>query len=348
MITKEDSDDIRSMIFASAEEKEIVDWLLKGEVPVNNWPSIAVYLEQQQEITIVTPLCLSHLNKVFEQATQLLEQEVYLRILLIIGKQLGKLWTFFRNNSITETYTFKDCCYLIKGKDLKENDPEVVSVLWSLSMDLFQMFNEQLSRFSTESFIVKGIQQEVLMIVNMLHEQERTIFTNEFIGQSKRLSFRKIKFGDEPLLENNLTRNVGKFLSIDEFFHPLLTQEYIKQSVMEMEVGTCLVLIAENEKSEFIGCCTLNDINYDTTEIGLWIKESEQRKGFGMEILEFLIGLIKNNITTNRILYTIEEENSASIALCQHFNFKKTDTFILEPNPLKNKYREMIQFSLEV
>ena len=339
---------VKTFSFLSEEELEIVNWLLSDKVAQNHWPSIAVYLEQQQEITIISPLCLTHLKNVFEEAKTELDQEVYLRILLIIGKQLGRLWTVFRIKKQPIIHSIDNFINSLNQKQ-EINNEEDFFYLWSYTMELYQLFLNLLYDFSADSLIVKGINQEVKTIVDMLQQQDRIVFAKETIWLSHSLKFRMIQKGDESLLETNLTSNVGKYLSIDGFSHPLLTQEYIKQSVLEMTYGTCLVLMAFDLKTnDFIGSCTLNDINKETSEIGLWIKESEQHKGFGTEIMDKLLQIVKENKLSKNILYTVEDDNKASIALCNKFSFVETDQFILEPNPLKNKYREMIQFTYKI
>jgi len=337
---------IKTYPFLSEEELEISNWLLSDKIAQANWPTIAVYLEQQQEMNIISTLCLSHLNKVFAKATIELDQEVYLRILLIIGKQLGKLWTVFRTWEVNDGFSLKEYLKLIAQQQEVSKRKDYIFCLWNYTVEFYQLFSPKLQQFSSESLIIRGLSQEVKTIINMLIPQKRVVFQNETIWLSDQLTFRMIKKGDESLLEKNLTANVGKYLSIDSFFHPLFTQEYIKQSILEMEYGTCLVLMIFHTKTdEFIGSCTLNDINKETIEIGLWIKENQQNKGFGTEIMKLLLQIIEENKLSTSVLYTAEKENEASILLCNKFSFQQTDQFILEPNPLKNKYREMIQFS---
>lgn len=347
MITKEDIIRIITVVLLSEQERKITEELLSTTMSANNWSSIAVYLEEEG-IGIVAPLCLLRLNSAVLHSKEGLEQEVYLRVLLIIGKKLGTLWTKYRNekldiNNSIEVFIERTS----QNKGIIEENGKLF--LWSCTMEVYQLFQLKLNNLSSDNLIVNGLCQEVLTIVHMLQPQERHIFSLTTNWYTDRLQFRTIQKGDESLLENNLTSNVGKFLSIEGFFHPLLTQEYIHQSILEMKNGTCLVLmIFDFEHNEFIGSCTLNDINKNTAEIGLWIKESKQNKGYGTEILDKLLEIIKVNKLTKQVLYTVEEENIASIALCQKNDFIQANNFILEPNFLKNKYRRMIQFLYEI
>ena len=112
-----------------------------------------------------------------------------------------------------------------------------------------------------------------------------------------------------------------------------------------MKQGTCLVLLVfERELQAFVGCLTLNDIHQYSVEIGLWVSEDQQGKGYGVALLQQAIAIIEESIPTQQIIYTVEKENQRSIALCEKYEFQLEKELILEPTPLKNKYRAMLRF----
>ncbi|MDM1046529.1 GNAT family N-acetyltransferase [Myroides sp. 1354] len=318
--------------------------LLQGET---NWSDVLVQLELEDELTMVHPCILSTVLSDVTQEVSLIEREVQLRILAVMLQKMGKHWNAYRDIIAPNAKEWEK--QLIENTTGEIDPKEIQKQVWFCLLKYFEIAQESLKKITTYNLIQEGIKQEICMIVAMLVPQVRKLFPQDVQWSSDRLYFRKIQEEDKVLLQEYFTPAVGKYLSIDALNHPVLVQAYIQQSQIEMLAGTCLVLMAfERDTIDFVGALTLNDMNQETVEIGLWVREEQQGKGFGEELLNQAIAIICTEISTKQIIYTVEKENHKSIALCQKKGFQFESELILEPTPLKNKYREMLRFVKQV
>ncbi|MBB1151070.1 GNAT family N-acetyltransferase [Myroides sp. NP-2] len=326
----------------TAEERERGDLFLaitRGEC---NWSNLLLSVETASQIAVLDSYILPLLLEDYHQTTTVLEREVQLRLLRAYVQLMGKDWNLYRKETSLKAYPWPES----ETKTQIGDKEEVAKYAWVQLLHILLIDREKIEEAQTFNLIQEGIKQEVLLILNMLEPQERTVFPETQQWEHQDLCFRKITTADAPLLQRHFTPAVGQYLSIDSFAHPLLVAEYIRQSQLEMKEGSCLVLLVfEKQGNAFIGCVTINDINLHTAEIGLWVTEKQQGKGYGTHLLQQVLSIIAASIPTKKILYTVEKENQRSINLCEKFGFQYTRAFILEPTPLKNKYREMIQYT---
>lgn len=340
-------ENLAKLPFLAEADRELITLLqalLQGET---NWSDVLLQVEEAEELSVVHPCILSIVLGNITQEVALIEREVQLRLLGVLLQKMGKHWNNYRSVAIPNTAAWIE--QLIENPTEERPTEEQTKQVWFHLLQLLLDAQKDLNQMATYNLIQTGIKQEVCMIVAMLAPQERKIFAANEEWETSRLMFRKIQEEDKTLLQNHFTPAVGKYLSIDALNHPVLVQAYIQQSQAEMQQGTCLVLMAfERETEVFIGCLTLNDINQETAEIGLWVREDQQGKGYGKELLNQAIAIIEESILTNEIIYTVEKENHKSIALCENMGFQFDKELILEPTPLKNKYREMLRYGKTV
>lgn len=340
-------ENLAKLSFLEEADRELITLLqalLQGET---NWSDVLLQVEEAEHLSVVHPCILSIVLGNITQEATLIEREVQLRLLAVLLQKMGKHWNNYRSVAMPNTAAWVE--QLIENPTEEIPEEEQTKRVWFHLLQFFLDAQQELNQMTTYNLIQTGIKQEVCMIVAMLAPQERKIFAGNEAWESTRLMFRKIQEEDKTLLQNHFTPAVGKYLSIDALNHPILVQAYIQQSQAEMQQGTCLVLMAfERETEVFIGCLTLNDINQETAEIGLWASEDQQGKGYGKELLNQAIAIIEESIPTKEIIYTVEKENHKSIALCENMGFQFDKDLILEPTPLKNKYREMLRYSKTV
>lgn len=340
-------ENLAKLSFLEESDRELIsllEVLFRGET---NWSEVLLQVEEAPDLSVVYPCILSSIVENSTQEATLIEREVQLRLLAVILQKMGKYWNNYRSVSIPNTAAWLEG--LIENPKQEIAKEEQTKQVWFHLLQLLLTAQDNLNQMTTYNLIQAGIKQEITMIVAMLAPQERKVFAAHEQWESTRLMFRKIQEDDKALLQDHFTPAVGKYLSIDALNHPVLVQAYIQQSQVEMQQGTCLVLMAfERETNVFVGCLTLNDINLVTAEIGLWVSEAQQGKGYGKELLNQAIAIIETSIPTNEIIYTVEKENHISIALCENMGFQLERELILEPTPLKNKYREMLRYGKTV
>lgn len=325
---------------ASARETgELFLAITRGE---STWSTLLLSVETATQLSVIDPSILQLLLDDFSQTTTVIEREVQLRLLRAFLHLMGKHWNSYRMETSLGGHPWSDDWTVIQTW----KQEQAAQYTWFQLLSMLIDARDNISQAQAFNPIQEGIKQEVLMILDMLEPQERTVFPTTQQWENQSLCFRKITTEDAPLLQRHFTPAVGQYLSIDSFAHPLLAAEYIRQSQLEMQQGSCLVLLAfEKPEKAFVGCVTINDINQRTVEIGLWISEEQQGKGYGASLLEQVLAIIIERIPTAEIIYTVEKENQRSINLCEKYGFQYAREFILEPTPLKNKYRAMIQYT---
>ncbi|MHC5202233.1 GNAT family N-acetyltransferase [Myroides sp. LJL119] len=324
--------------------------------------TLANTIEQKNRVLIITPMVLIYLFKFFQKQEDL--QSLYLRVFLKICKAIGFQWETFLDgrNQIDrpfgtwvwqedsayrwpefESSTIDQMLWATTSDSLLFDHP------WYFTRQVLLSYQDLLENHSTMDLISRGILYEISTILNMIKDQQRVVFPVKKTWESENLELVPICLDYLLSYQQGLTSNVAEFLSFDPIDNQAILKEYIRRSQIEYNRGACMVFVVLNKNTkEFLGSCGIHDINQLNVEIGLWLKESAQDKGYGSEILKTLIQLIKNNIKTKYIIYNAEQKNIASIRLCEKFGFIKKYDFVIEPNVLKNKMRHMTYFWLEL
>ncbi|MBB1138011.1 GNAT family N-acetyltransferase [Myroides sp. WP-1] len=337
-------DTLLELPFLQEEERELGELLLavgRGEA---TWANVLVQIETMEVLSVVYIHLIKALGTYFNDDVTTLDREVQLRLWVVLLHKMGKCWSTYREVEGDEKTE--------KNETSVNNDFEKKKVeknTWFILLGSVIAASEEIDNLQTFNLIQEGMKLEIQMIIGMLTPQKRTVFAPEHQWETNALVFRKINQGDHALLQQYFTPSIGQYLSIDSFSHPVLVKAYIEQSQEEMKQGTCLVLLAfERDSNRFVGCLTINDIHLFSVEIGVWVSEEQQGKGWGSALLEQAITLIETSIPTQQIIYTVEKENDKSITLCKKKGFEFDRELILEPTPLKNKYRSMLRFTKKV
>lgn len=337
----EQIENLLTLPFLDASARETGELFLAITRGESNWSNLLLSVETATQVSILDPYILQLLLDDFFQTSTVIEREVQLRLLRAFLHLMGKHWNDYRTETSLLAHPWSDDWKVIQTWQKEQ----AVKHSWFQLLRILVAARGEIKQAQAFNQIQEGMKQEVLMILDMLEPQKRMIFPVAHQWENQTLFFRKITAEDAPLLQRHFTPEVGKYLSIDSFAHPLLVAEYIRQSQLEMQQGSCLVLLAfEKLEKEFVGCVTLNDINQHTAEVGLWVSEEQQGKGYGATMLQQVLAIITESIPTTEVIYTVEKENQRSINLCEKYDFQYVREFILEPTPLKNKYREMVQY----
>lgn len=122
----------------------------------------------------------------------------------------------------------------------------------------------------------------------------------------------------------------------DAFYMDLLIPEdkeaainFINNCIKETEEGTDLNLaVLDKITGEFIGYVAAYYINTKEPELGLWIKSSKKRLGYGKEALISIVDWIKDNCEFDRIVCPIDKDNKGSRKIQEYFNAKIHKTYL--------------------
>lgn len=106
------------------------------------------------------------------------------------------------------------------------------------------------------------------------------------------------------------------------------TDFFIDQSREKMKQNEAIVLMVLKKKPKgFIGCISLHHLKEKAPAMGIWIKASEQNKGYGMEAARSLIKYARENLEFDHIVYQVALENSPSKRLINGLGGKLVKNF---------------------
>lgn len=324
--------------------------------------SIANNIEHLGGVITVTPIVLVRLFQLFTETPH--NQDMLLRIVLKVAKAIGSQWDRFRDSdeftnicTIQDIYSSKSPFLWPEFKD-REQDAitwatmdmqKVFDHAWFYTKEVLCAYQSTVEQVIARDDIEQGLIYDILTVIKMVKDQKRNILSLDKKWASEYLNYIIVTDAYLDDFITHLTPEITKYLSFDANGNRPLLTEYIRRSRIEVSNGTALVLvILHKETNEFIGSCGLSDINDESAEIGLWLKASEQGKGYGTEVTNTLIDITKSEINTSSILYAVEKGNQASEVLPLKFGFAHSYDFIIEPSPLKNRLREMQQFTLMI
>ncbi len=77
------------------------------------------------------------------------------------------------------------------------------------------------------------------------------------------------------------------------------------------------VVIINTTTKEFIGCAGVHKIPSGKPELGIWLKQSAHRKGYGKEVIQGLISWVKDNLEVEYIIYPVAKANTPSRKLIE-------------------------------
>ncbi len=114
------------------------------------------------------------------------------------------------------------------------------------------------------------------------------------------------------------TAEVVKYLSFDPSGKIEDTIKYIRLSQPKIKNGEEMpITVVDKTTEEFIGCGGLHKIKTDKPELGIWIKKSAQRRGYGKETIKALIKWAENNLSYKYLTYPVEKTNIPSRKLIE-------------------------------
>ncbi|MGH2414924.1 MAG: GNAT family N-acetyltransferase, partial [Microcystaceae cyanobacterium] len=91
------------------------------------------------------------------------------------------------------------------------------------------------------------------------------------------------------------------------------TEEFINDSLCEMQTGTHLIMvILKKDSQEFLGCTGIHEIHSKNPVLGIWIKKSAHGQGYGLEAITALKNWADENLDYEYLIYDVDKENIPS------------------------------------
>ena len=97
-----------------------------------------------------------------------------------------------------------------------------------------------------------------------------------------------------------------------------LLQEFLNE--MDREETLLFSILSKND--EFLGSVEIHGLIGDCPELGIWIIESEQNKGYAYEALNSLLDYVRSKYNKAEFYYEADIRNTGSIKLLHKFDEK--------------------------
>lgn len=88
----------------------------------------------------------------------------------------------------------------------------------------------------------------------------------------------------------------------------------------EMEKNETLVYSVLNDDDTFAGSVELHGLSSDCPEVGVWITQANQRKGYAYKALKELLDIARNDFGKSVFFYEADIRNTGSTKLLQKFS----------------------------
>ncbi|WP_294221940.1 GNAT family N-acetyltransferase [uncultured Shimia sp.] len=142
--------------------------------------------------------------------------------------------------------------------------------------------------------------------------------------KTERLLVRACKLEDTHALTALMTPTISQWVAV--WPSPLSVQDaqdILRNNIEAMQQGKVFAaVVVSKASSEIIGWCKL-DISDDCAELGYWIGETSQRKGFAMELSQAAIGFCFDELDITSVRAGAQVENTASLALLKKLGMSR-------------------------
>lgn len=145
----------------------------------------------------------------------------------------------------------------------------------------------------------------------------------------------------DSVFETINNENTAKIVSFLEWpMTKAQAQKWCNLSLAGIKNQTDFLFIAQNETSN-IGCAGVH-VQKDnmTAEIGYWISEHSQGKGYATEIAKSIINFALKDLSIEKLFATADKENIGSFRVLEKTGFRLAgNTNVTLPNGSKRKSR---------
>ena len=115
---------------------------------------------------------------------------------------------------------------------------------------------------------------------------------------------------------------ITKFQWPDPFESIEDARSILQEFLNEMDREETLLFSILSKNDEFLGSVEIHGITGDCPELGIWIIESEQNKGYAYEALNLLLDYVRSKYDKAEFYYEADIRNTGSIKLLHKFDEK--------------------------
>ena len=115
-----------------------------------------------------------------------------------------------------------------------------------------------------------------------------------------------------------LTPTVATYLSFDPTGKIEDIHAFITKAQINMKRGKEMpVVVIDTATKEFIGCAGIHKIHTSKSELGIWLKQSAHKQGYGKEVIRGLIDWAGKNLKFEFLTYPVAKANTPSRKLVE-------------------------------
>ena len=137
--------------------------------------------------------------------------------------------------------------------------------------------------------------------------------------QSARLQLSQFQMKDAPEVFGCITPAIAKFMP----WEPPSWSEYLtrcEKRVQAPEPSKFSFVIRRLDNRECLGMASLEDADSISPELGLWLKESAQGRGFGREVVAALVEWGHATLGKGSFIYPVAVQNTPSRRIAENLH----------------------------
>lgn len=118
---------------------------------------------------------------------------------------------------------------------------------------------------------------------------------------------------------HGFNHEITKFQWPDPFENSDHAKDMLQEFLNEMEREETLLFSILSKNDVFLGSVEVHGLNEESPELGVWIVESEQNKGYAYEALKEVLNYVREKYGKLSFFYEADIRNIASTKLLQKF-----------------------------
>ena len=125
---------------------------------------------------------------------------------------------------------------------------------------------------------------------------------------------------------NNFNEEITRYQWPDPFETIEDARALLKDFLDEMEKEETLIFAVVDVDERFVGSVEMHGLSEDCPELGVWIVESEQGKGYAYEALKYILDYAHRKYGKTEFFYEADVRNTGSNKLLSKF----ADSYVIE------------------
>ena len=121
---------------------------------------------------------------------------------------------------------------------------------------------------------------------------------------------------------NGFNSEITKYQWPDPFDHVEDAEALLREFLDEMQRGETLLYSIISNEGTFLGSVEMHGLSGDCPELGVWIIESKQRKGYAYDALSAILNYARSYYHKTGFYYEADIRNIGSMRLLQKFEDK--------------------------